>query len=156
VLAPVAVKSSSYAESLAGARGSAAVKERRDYRSLTVAAQSHRRGSVPSSRLCPMSPRYAGSRLLHAENAAVAFVVRRGAGEVVEGLRGHIDQARLDERSALGSTLRAVLIAALPLEHGPGAVAGGGEAREDLFEIHLAVAEAAEAARTLFQPEKLP
>ncbi len=60
---------------------------------------------------------------------------------------------RLDERCAFGRALRAVLIAALPFEHRPGIVAGRGQPRKHLLEVHLAVAERTEPARPLLPAE---
>src|SRR5258708_26407412 len=84
-----------------------------------------------------------------AEDPAVARAVGSGAGEIVERLRRNVDQHGPNKWSALGGPLPAVFVAALPLEDSPGLVAGGGKASEDLFEVDLSIAEAAEAARAL-------
>ena len=80
------------------------------------------------------------------QHAAVAGLVGGGAGEVVEGALGDVNQVLGDERGSFGGALDAVLVAAFPFKDGPGVVAGGGEAGEDLFEIDLAVAQGAESA----------
>src|SRR6187551_1737124 len=66
-------------------------------------------------------------------------------GEVVEGLFGHADDVLLDEGRAFARTVFGMLERALPFEHGPAFEIVGGHLREDAAEVHLSVAQRAEA-----------
>ena len=92
-------------------------------------------------------------QLLESHDSAVAGGVGGGAGEIIECFGRDADEVRGDEGCALGGALDAVLEAAFPFENGPACVAGSSEAREDLLEIYLTIAEGTEAPRALCPTE---
>src|SRR3954451_5076990 len=83
---------------------------------------------------------------VNTEHAADLPLVHAGTGEIVKGLFGHADQVALDELRALACTILGVLEAALPFQHGPGAVAVLRQFREHRSEIDLPIAERAKTA----------
>ncbi len=79
----------------------------------------------------------------------VRLHVHRAAGEIVEGVRRHLDDVRGDEGRAFGRAGHGVLQRAFPFEHRPAVVVVFRKLGEDRREIDLPVAERAEAAGAL-------
>src|SRR5437899_9115431 len=85
-----------------------------------------------------------------AEHAAVRRYVGAGTGEIVERLFGHADDVVGDELRPFASAVLGVLETALPLQHRPAGIIVLGELGEDRLEVHLAVAQRAEASGPIY------
>src|SRR5256884_1443849 len=81
-----------------------------------------------------------------AEHAAVGSHVGASTGEVVERFFGDADDVVGDELRPFASAVLGVLETALPLQHRPAGIIVLGELGEDRLEVHLAVAQRAEAS----------